>query len=158
MLECCYLLHRLCFDALGFFRLFGQVWADNERAWRLYQFLGWVKEGVRRKHDLAPDGYHDVLVISVFRHEFDAQRKPLEGKLYTCEQPPLPDRRRVVRSGGLPRRATDHRLDLPADPARIQPGREPMPAQLSPCPGLRRLFSECDKRIRKPVTFYGGVC
>jgi hypothetical protein len=88
MLEACYLLHRMCFDALGFFRLYGQVWADNDRAWRLYQFLGWVQEGVRRKHFLGPDGYHDVLVIGVFPGEFAAQRKAIEKKLYGSGSPP----------------------------------------------------------------------
>jgi UDP-4-amino-4,6-dideoxy-N-acetyl-beta-L-altrosamine N-acetyltransferase len=89
ILEACYLLHRMCFDALGFFRLYGHVWIDNDRAWRLYQFLGWVQEGVRRKHALSPDGYHDVLVIGVFPDEFSAQRKAIEEKLYGFEPAPV---------------------------------------------------------------------
>ncbi len=89
MLECCYLLHRLCFDALGFFRLHGVVWADNERAWRLYQFLGWTEEGVRRQHFLAADGYHDVRVIRVFGQEFAKARAALEQKLYGADPPPV---------------------------------------------------------------------
>jgi UDP-4-amino-4,6-dideoxy-N-acetyl-beta-L-altrosamine N-acetyltransferase len=88
MLEACYLLHRMCFEVLGFFRLYGQVWADNDRAWRLYQFMGWVQEGLRRKHFLGPDGYHDVRVIGVFPDEFAAQRAVIEEKLYGCEPPP----------------------------------------------------------------------
>lgn len=88
-LEGCYLVHRLCFDALRFHRLFGRVWADNDRAWRLYQFLGWVKEGVRRKHWLGADGYHDVFVIGVFPEEFAAQRRAVESKLYGSESPPV---------------------------------------------------------------------
>ena len=88
MLEACYLLHRLCFDGLGFFRLHGRVWADNERAWRIYQFLGWVQEGRRRKHALSQDGYHDVFVISAFAEEFQAARKVVEVKIYGSETPP----------------------------------------------------------------------
>ncbi|MDD4857474.1 MAG: GNAT family N-acetyltransferase [Candidatus Krumholzibacteria bacterium] len=87
-LEACYLLYRMCFDALGFFRLYAQVWTDNDRAWRLYQFMGWVQEGIRRKHFLAPDGYHDVRVIGIFPDEFAAQRKAIEEKLYGCEPAP----------------------------------------------------------------------
>jgi UDP-4-amino-4,6-dideoxy-N-acetyl-beta-L-altrosamine N-acetyltransferase len=89
MLEACYLLHRMCFEALGFFRLYGRVWADNERAWRLYRFLGWVQEGVLRKHALSPEGYHDVLVIGVFPDEFAAKRAAIEEKLYGTEPPPM---------------------------------------------------------------------
>jgi RimJ/RimL family protein N-acetyltransferase len=87
-LEACYLLHRMCFDALGFFRLYGHVWTDNERAWRLYQFLGWVKEGVRRQHDWTPEGYHDVYEVACFHDEFDAQRRVLETRLYGESPPP----------------------------------------------------------------------
>jgi RimJ/RimL family protein N-acetyltransferase len=89
ILEACYLLHRMCFDALNFFRLHGQVWADNDRAWRLYQFLGWAQEGIRRKHFLASDGYHDVLMIGVFPQEFAAHRKMNEEKLYGGESSPV---------------------------------------------------------------------
>jgi RimJ/RimL family protein N-acetyltransferase len=89
ILEACYLIHRMCFEVLGFFRLHGQVWADNERAWRLYRFFGWVKEGIRRKHVLMQDGYHDVFVIGIFPKEFDARRKTVEEKLYGSESPPV---------------------------------------------------------------------
>lgn len=88
MLEACYLLHRLCFDALNFFRLYGRVWSDNERAWGLYQFLGWAKEGVLRKHEWTPGGYHDVNVIACFPEEFGAQRGAIESRLYGKESPP----------------------------------------------------------------------
>jgi len=89
IIEACYLLHLLCFDALGFFRLHGRVWVDNDRAWRLYQLLGWVQEGIRRKHVLSPDGYHDVRMISIFSEEFNAKRMLIEKKLYGSEQAPV---------------------------------------------------------------------
>ena len=88
ILEGCYLLHRLCFGALQMFRLHGAVAAENERAWRLYQFLGWRDEGLRRKHWPKPDGTHfDVRVIGLFADEFEAARAPVEAKLYGDEAP-----------------------------------------------------------------------
>jgi RimJ/RimL family protein N-acetyltransferase len=82
ILEGCYLLNRMCFEALDFIRIHGHVSTANERAWRLYQFLGWVEEGVRRKHWVHPGGYDDVRVISVLPEEFEAARRGVESKLY----------------------------------------------------------------------------
>jgi RimJ/RimL family protein N-acetyltransferase len=82
ILEGCYLLNRMCFEALEFVRIHGHVATANERAWRLYQFLGYVEEGVRRKHWVRPGGYDDVRVVSVLPEEFEAARRGVESKLY----------------------------------------------------------------------------
>jgi RimJ/RimL family protein N-acetyltransferase len=88
ILEGCYLLHRMCFEALGMFRVRGSVASDNQRAYRLYQFLGYQTEGLRRKHWVKPGGYSDVIEIGIFPEEFAAQRPALEEKLYGVEPPP----------------------------------------------------------------------
>ncbi|MCH8345071.1 MAG: GNAT family N-acetyltransferase [Planctomycetes bacterium] len=82
ILEGCYLVQRLCFEALGMFRLHGEVASENQRAYRLYEFLGYVKEGLRRKHWVHPGGYYDVLQIGIFPEEFEAHREKVEAKLY----------------------------------------------------------------------------
>ena len=88
ILEGCYLLHRMCFEALQMFRVRGSVASENQRAYRLYQFLGYQKEGLRRKHWVRSNGYFDVIEIGIFAEEFAAARSALEAKLYGVEPPP----------------------------------------------------------------------
>ena len=83
ILEGCYLVHRVSFEIMRMFRLHGAVATSNERAWRLYQFLGWQEEGVRRKHWAKSDGSHfDARVIGLFPDEFARARPAVEAKLY----------------------------------------------------------------------------
>jgi hypothetical protein len=88
MLEACYLFHRMSFDAPGMLCLYGRVWVNNDRAWRLHQFLGCVEEGVRRQHECTPDGYVDVYSLSCFSHKFDGQRQAIEIRLCGSKPPP----------------------------------------------------------------------
>lgn len=100
ILEGCYLLHRMLFGALGMFRLIGAVPTTNERPYRLYRFLGYRKEGVRRKHWVHSDGtYFDVIEIGVFEEEFEAARSEVEAKLYPDGSLPElgPDRVALIR-------------------------------------------------------------
>ena len=82
ILEGCYLLHRMLFDALGMFRLIGTVATENKRPYRLYSFFGYQDEGLRRKHWVHHDGYFDVIEIGLFQEEFEAARPAIEAKLY----------------------------------------------------------------------------
>jgi RimJ/RimL family protein N-acetyltransferase len=82
MYEGLYLLHRLCFEALGMVRTWSRVATENERSWHLFQSLGYVEEGVLRKHWIHPNGYDDVHVAGLFPDEFREARKALEAKLY----------------------------------------------------------------------------
>jgi RimJ/RimL family protein N-acetyltransferase len=89
ILEGCYLLHRLSFEVMHMFRLHGAVATENDRAWRLYQFLGWREEGIRRKHWAKSDGsYFDARVIGIFPDEFALARPHVEAKLYGAEPVP----------------------------------------------------------------------
>lgn len=88
ILEGCYLLHRLCFEALKMLRLYAVTGIENQRSWRLCQFLGWRQEGVLRKHYLRPDGTRlDVRAMGCFTDEFAAARPAVEAKLYDLEAP-----------------------------------------------------------------------
>jgi RimJ/RimL family protein N-acetyltransferase len=82
MYEGLYLLHRLCFEALGMVRTWSRVATENERSWHLFQSLGYVEEGVLRKHWIHPKGYDDVHIAGLFPDEFREAGKPLEAKLY----------------------------------------------------------------------------
>ncbi len=82
MYEGLYLLHRLCFEALSMVRIWSRVATENERSWHLFQSLGYVEEGVLRKHWVHPNGYDDVRVAGLFPDEFLAARPALEAKLY----------------------------------------------------------------------------
>jgi RimJ/RimL family protein N-acetyltransferase len=82
ILEGCYLLHRMLFDALGMFRLIGTVATTNKRPYRLYKFFGYQDEGLRRKHWVYADGYFDVIEIGLFEEEWDAAKGAIEAKLY----------------------------------------------------------------------------
>lgn len=82
ILEGCYLTHRLCFEVLHLVRLHLSVAADNERALRLYEFLGYAREGLRRRHWAFPGGRCDVVPMGLFPDEFEQSRPAVEGKLY----------------------------------------------------------------------------
>ena len=47
-----------------------------------FQSLGYVEEGVLRKHWIHPKGYDDVYFAGLFPDEFREARKSLEAKLY----------------------------------------------------------------------------
>jgi RimJ/RimL family protein N-acetyltransferase len=113
ILEACYLLHRMCFDALGMARLRGWVLADNERAWRLYQFLGWVEEGVRRRHVLIGHTYRDVRLMNASSEDFETQRTTIEKRLYGDDSAPVisgPEAQRLRQTvSAIIQRPLDHR-------------------------------------------------
>ncbi len=65
-------LHE-AFGALGLHRVELHVFDFNRRAIRSYEKAGFVREGVRRKALVRPDGYHDIIVMGVLREEFYAR-------------------------------------------------------------------------------------
>lgn len=50
ILEGFFHVQRLCFEALGMARLDAEVASENQRSYQLFEFFGYVKEGLRRKH------------------------------------------------------------------------------------------------------------
>lgn len=60
------------FDVLNLNRVYLQVPAYNARAKRLYRKLGFVKEGVMRRHVFMAGRYHDLEIMGLLAREFTA--------------------------------------------------------------------------------------
>jgi RimJ/RimL family protein N-acetyltransferase len=67
------LVLRLAFDDLNLHRVMLHVFADNTRAIRTYEKLGFVREGVLRHGAFIAGRYVDVVVMAVLREEYRAQ-------------------------------------------------------------------------------------
>lgn len=64
-------LLRFAFWELNLHRVELEVFAFNERAIRAYEKAGFVREGARREATFREGRYHDVLVMSILRGEWD---------------------------------------------------------------------------------------
>jgi RimJ/RimL family protein N-acetyltransferase len=90
LLEGCYLVHRICFEILGLRRLSVAVVSENLVSLRLNRMLGYVEEGVQRRHWRHPSGVlEDVVLLGVFPEEFEAQRPVIEKLLYRGQPAPV---------------------------------------------------------------------
>ena len=69
------LLLRHGFWTLNLNRVSLRVYADNERAIRAYEKAGFVLEGRLRQAVYKQGKYHDVLMMSVLRNEWDARQE-----------------------------------------------------------------------------------
>jgi RimJ/RimL family protein N-acetyltransferase len=58
------------FNVLELHRIDLEVFAFNPRAIRVYEKLGFVREGVRREVLFMDGQYHDAIVMGLLRHEF----------------------------------------------------------------------------------------
>ncbi len=64
------------FDEMNLHRVYLRVHANHQLAINLYRKCGFVKEG-RLREDIYSEGqYHDVLVMSMLKREFNSQRPP----------------------------------------------------------------------------------
>ena len=69
------------FDVFNLDRVWLRVVSTNEKAIRLYQSIGFVREGVLRKHAFQNGGHEDVLILGIFRSEFTtAADRPPRGE------------------------------------------------------------------------------
>jgi len=64
---------RIAFDELNLHRVFLRVYDFNERAIRVYEKLGFVKEGVLRQHVFRDGKYHDVILMGLLRDEWQSK-------------------------------------------------------------------------------------
>ena len=58
------------FDTLNLNRVWLRVYENNPRAQRIYEKIGFVKEGVLRQHAYREGRYLDVIVMGVLRDEW----------------------------------------------------------------------------------------
>jgi diamine N-acetyltransferase len=63
----------LAFGALQAHRVWLDVFATNTRARRIYERLGFQREGVLREAALVDDSYHDLILMSLLDREYAAQ-------------------------------------------------------------------------------------
>ena len=63
-------LIRFCFHELNLHRVFLQVFAFNERAFHMYEKLGFREEGRLREAFFTQNRYHDIIVMSLLESEF----------------------------------------------------------------------------------------
>lgn len=69
------LLKFLCFEKLGFHRLWLDVYDDNKRAINLYESEGFKKEGVLRENIISGDGYRSQRIYSMLENEYRDQKQ-----------------------------------------------------------------------------------
>jgi RimJ/RimL family protein N-acetyltransferase len=69
------LLLRHGFETLNLNRIYLRVYAENKRAIRTYEKVGFVHEGRMRQAVFKYGAYNDVLFMSVLRDEWDARKK-----------------------------------------------------------------------------------
>ena len=70
---CARLLMRMAFHDLGAHRFWLDVKSRNVRALGLYSSEGFVQEGRLRESVLTPDGYDDLIVMSMLKTEFESR-------------------------------------------------------------------------------------
>lgn len=69
------LMTDIGFDTLNLHRIELQVYDFNERAIRVYEKAGWVREGASRERHYHNGRFWDVINMAILRQEWDALRK-----------------------------------------------------------------------------------
>lgn len=67
------LLKKICFEELGYHRLWLDVFDDNERAIRLYESEGFTKEGLLRENIKTDDGYRSQRIYAIIKKEYNPE-------------------------------------------------------------------------------------
>ena len=73
-IEIAVLLCEYAFDQLNLNKVYGDTFATNTRAVRMYASLGFSKEGVLRQHIFSRGKYVDLVQLSLLRDEFQRCR------------------------------------------------------------------------------------
>lgn len=64
------ILMKLAFDEFNMHRIYLQVMSFNENAIKLYENLGFLKEGVLKESIFRKGKYHDVLIFGILESQF----------------------------------------------------------------------------------------
>lgn len=62
------------FNTLELNRLVGDIFADNKGSEKILEKYGFIKEGVLRQTDFDGQAYHDTVVFSMLKAEYDARK------------------------------------------------------------------------------------
>ncbi|NLO35937.1 MAG: GNAT family N-acetyltransferase [Clostridiaceae bacterium] len=68
------LLLDFCFAELGLHRVWARIIEGNGPSVRLFESLGFSREGVLREHVRRSDRFRDMLIFSLLRPEWDASK------------------------------------------------------------------------------------
>ncbi len=68
------LLKQLCLEKLRFHRLWFDVYDDNDRAIKLYESEGFIKEGTLRDNIKTDNGYRSQRIYSMIEDEYKPVR------------------------------------------------------------------------------------
>ena len=60
------------FERLGLNRIVGDIFAGNKRSAKLLKKYGFTKEGLMRQTDFDGERYHDTVVFSMMRSEYES--------------------------------------------------------------------------------------
>lgn len=61
-----------CFETLGLNRIVGDIFAGNKGSEKLLKKYGFTKEGIMRQTDFDGERYHDTVVFSMMRSEYES--------------------------------------------------------------------------------------
>jgi RimJ/RimL family protein N-acetyltransferase len=64
------LVLKYCFEELGLNRIELEVYDFNRRAQRVYEKLGFVREGTKREALYFRDQYHDIITMAVLARDY----------------------------------------------------------------------------------------
>ena len=68
--EALQLLKKLCFNKLHYHRLWLDVYDDNNRAIKLYESEGFIKEGILRENKKTKNGFRSQRVYAILETEY----------------------------------------------------------------------------------------
>ena len=61
------------FETLNLHRIWLQVYANNQRGMRAYEKAGFRREGIYREGHYQAGKYHDIILMSILRQEWDSE-------------------------------------------------------------------------------------
>lgn len=80
-------LCRFAFHEMNLHRIYLRVISYNDRARRCYLAAGFTPEGTLREAHYSRGTYHDMHVLGLLRHEFDAQQAARTARHAPAEPP-----------------------------------------------------------------------
>lgn len=74
-LEALFLTYDYVFNELNFRKITGDILSDNKQMFKFQIFLGMKQEGYLESHVSIQDNFHDLYIMSIFKHQFNNRYK-----------------------------------------------------------------------------------